>query len=184
MARTKSQLLKRYRSATLAAEENQKLNMIARFVGDAYHHLITRFEEVANQQLYALNPEIASQHHLVVTSPMAARTLNNQCCTAQVFVDVCRTACKISSLLHDNNYIHGDMSLANVLILEDEQGQFKNVIINDFGSVSPINTSKNQVAKTQLFQSHYLDHHMEYEPLDDWVSLFYVLVAFSRHNVG
>jgi len=112
-----------------------------------------------------------------VIKPNAARTLDMSECSADLFVKACHAAGAALSALHNTGYVHCDLSLRNLLVTCND-----NVLLTDFGSLSEKDSPVNQILLTRLFASHRLEENGVYGCLDDWIGLFFVLVAYARRT--
>ena len=117
-------------------------------------------------------------HNILVQYPRASSTLATSECNSQMFVDVCQTVSQILRAIHQKGHVHGDISLANILIFGSC------VWLNDFGSVCEKGTPVEFVATTALFSSFELPLANEtgFGPLHDLIALAHVLTAFARRT--
>ncbi len=115
--------------------------------------------------------------YLLLITPRADNSLADAMCTAQLFVTVCKTLAWVLCALHAGGLVHGDLSPANILVLGNGQ-----VVINDLGSITEVNTPRDMVPRTQLYCGRDFFCSPEYTVLHDWEACLYVLTAFARRH--
>jgi hypothetical protein len=168
----KNLVVKLYVDAARRDADLTKMKKVELAVPRSMRSKITVVAAEEHLSMTQLNPALP----LLVLQPRACFTLASAVCTATLFVEVCHTLGEVLGAMHDGGYVHGDLSLTNILVLADMA-----VVLNDFGSVARIGAAAREVPRTQLFASHLLKSDSElYHPISDWLAAFYVLASFGR----
>lgn len=134
---------------------------------------ITRLVESAIMvEARRVNPGV----HFLLLTPVADDTLGGVACTADLFVSACHAGASVLKALHNDDLVHGDLSLTNMLVRDNK------VLVNDFGSTTRLPALCKHITATTLFCSCFFEDKQPYKPDFDWEALFYVLVAFARRT--